>query len=125
MLSALVDTFKLWLRDGLTGQAVKIIDQNAPGQDAYANPANPDKYGLTNNTVPTCDAATAQAITGGAVTENSSLFCNSTAGALYDGLRTRAAVNTWQFADSVHPTPGCHSIVSDQVAAQLGAFGWR
>ncbi len=121
VLSGLVDTFNLWLRDGLTGAAVKIIDQNAPGKDVYANPA---KYGLTNNTVPTCDPVKIQAITGGAVTDGSSLFCNSTAGAPYNGIRTGADVNTWQFADGVHPTPGGHKVISDYVTAQLRAFGW-
>ena len=121
VLSALVDTFNLWLRDGLAGVAVKIIDQNAPGKDVYANPA---KYGIANNTVPTCDVAKIQAITGGAVTDGSSLFCNATAGASYNGIRSGADVNTWQFADSVHPTPGGHKIISDCVTAQLRAFGW-
>lgn len=121
VLTALVDTFNLWLREGLTGVAVKIIDQNAPGKDVYANPA---KYGLVNNTVPTCDAAKILAITGGAVTDGSSLFCNSTAGAPYNGIRTGADVNTWQFADGVHPTPGGHKVISDYVTTQLRAFGW-
>ncbi len=121
VLTAMVDTFNLWLREGLTGVAVKIIDQNAPGKDVYANPA---KYGLVNNTVPTCDAAKIQAITGGAVTDGSSLFCNSTPGVPYNGIRTGADVNTWQFADGVHPTPGGHKIISDYVTSQLRAFGW-
>ncbi len=121
VLTAMVDTFNLWLREGLTGVAVNIIDQNAPGKDVYANPA---KYGLVNNTVPTCDAAKIQAVTGNAVTDGSSLFCNSTAGAPYNGLRTGADVNTWQFADGVHPTPGGHKVISDYVTSQLRAFGW-
>jgi phospholipase/lecithinase/hemolysin len=100
---------------------VQIIDQNAPGKDVYANPG---KYGLTNNTVPACDPAKIQLITAGAVTDGSSLFCNSTPGAPYNGLRTGADINTWQFADSVHPTPGGHKIISDYVTQQLKAFGW-
>ena len=43
-------------------------------------------------------------ITGGAVTDGSSLFCNATPGAPFNGLRAGADVNTWQFADGVHPT---------------------
>jgi phospholipase/lecithinase/hemolysin len=121
VLTALVDTFNLWLKDGLAGQPVKLVDQNVSGKDVYANPA---KYGLTNNTVPTCDAAKIQAITGGAVTDGSSLFCNSTAGAPYNGIRTGADVNTWEFADSVHPTPGGHKVISTTVIQQLKAYGW-
>ena len=121
VLSGLVDTFNLWLREGLTGVAVKIIDQNTPGKDVYLNPA---RYGIVNNTAPTCDAAAISAITRGAVTDGSSLFCNSTVGAPFYGLRAGANVNTWQFADGVHPTPGGHRIISDYVLAQLRSFGW-
>ena len=121
VLTALSQTFNLWLRDGLTGQPVQIIDTFALFKDGYQNPA---KFGIVNNTVPACDAAKIQAITGGAVTDGSSLFCNATPGAPYNGLRTGADVNTWQFADSVHPTTGGHKIISDTFAAQLHAFGW-
>ena len=121
VLTTLVDTFNLWLRDGLTDLPVQWVDQNTPGKDVYTNPA---KYGLLNNTVPTCDAAKISAITGGAVTDGSSLFCNGTAGKAYNGLRAGADVNTWQFADGVHPTPGGHKIISDYVTLQLKTFGW-
>ena len=121
VLSALVDTFNLWLKDSLTGVPVKLIDQNAPGKDVYANPA---KYGLVNNTVPACDATKIAAITGNAVTDGSSLFCNVTAGAPYNGLRTGASATTWQFADSVHPTTGGPKVISDYVTQQLKAYGW-
>ncbi|MEP7303154.1 MAG: SGNH/GDSL hydrolase family protein [Caldimonas sp.] len=121
VLTDLSRIFNLWLRDGLTGQAVQIIDTYPLFKDGYANPA---KYGIVNNTVPACDAAKISAITGGAVTDGSSLFCNSTPGAPYNGLRSGADVTTWQFADSVHPTTGGHKIISDAFAAQLRAFGW-
>ena len=121
VLSTLVDTFNLWLREAVTGLPVQWIDQNNPGKDVYANPA---KYGLVNNSVPTCDATKISAITRGAVTDGSSLFCNATPGVGYNGLRTGADINTWQFADGVHPTPGGHKIISDYVTAQLKAFGW-
>jgi len=121
VLTALVDTFNLWLQDGLTGVAVKIIDQNTPGKDVYARPA---AYGIVNNQLPACSAAKIAAITGGAVTDGSSLFCNSTAGVPFNGLVTGADVNTWQFADAVHPTPGGHKIISNHVLAQLRTFGW-
>lgn len=121
VLTTLVDTFNLWLRDGLTGLPVRLIDQNTIGKDVYANPG---KYGFVNNSVPTCDAAKILAITRGSVTDGSSLFCNSTVGAPFNGIRTGADVNTWQFADGVHPTPGGHKAISDYVTSQLRAFGW-
>ena len=121
VLTALSQTFNLWLRDGLTGQPVQIIDTYTLFKDGYANPG---KFGIVNNTTPACDIAKIQAITGGAVTDGSSLFCNATPGAPYNGLTTGADVTTWQFADSVHPTTGGHKIISDTFAIQLRAFGW-
>ena len=121
VLVTLVDTFNLWLRDGLTGLPVQWVDQNSTGKDVYANPA---KYGLVNNAVPTCDAAKISAITGGAVADGSSLFCNATPGVPYNGLRAGANVDTWQFADGVHPTRGGHKLISNFVTSQLKAFGW-
>jgi phospholipase/lecithinase/hemolysin len=121
VLTALSQTFNLWLREGLTGQPVQLIDTFALFKDAYLNPA---KYGIVNNTTPACDAAKISAITSGAVTDGSSLFCNATPGAPYNGLRAGADVTTWQFADSVHPTTGGHKVISDAFTAQLKSFGW-
>lgn len=121
VLTDLSLVFNLWLREGLTGQAVQLIDTYPIFKDGYTNPA---KYGIVNNTVPACDATKIAAITGGKVTDGSSLFCNTTAGAPYNGLRTGADVNTWQFADGVHPTAGGHKIISDAFTTQLKAFGW-
>jgi outer membrane lipase/esterase len=121
VLTDLSEVFNLWLRDGLTGQPVQIIDTFALFKDGYQNPA---KFGIVNNTVPACDATKISAITGGADTDGSSLFCNATPGAPYNGLRSGADVNTWQFADSVHPTTGGHKIISDVFTAQLKSFGW-
>jgi phospholipase/lecithinase/hemolysin len=121
VLTTLVDTFNLWLRDGLAGQPVQWIDQNVAAKDVNANPA---KYGLVNVTVPACDAAKITLITGGKITDGSSLACNTTAGAPYNGLRTGASETTWAFADGVHPTTGGHKLISDNFTAQLRAFGW-
>ena len=121
VLTGLVDNFNLWLADGLAGQPVKIVDANSLFKDAYANPA---KYGMVNNTVPVCDAAKIQAITRGAVTDGSSLFCNSTPGAPFNGIRAGADVNTWQFADGVHPTTGGHKLISTEAAKILKSYGW-
>ena len=121
VLTDLSRIFNLWLRDTLTGAPVQIIDTYTLFKDAYANPA---RFGIVNNTVPTCDAAKIQAITGGAVTDGSSLFCNSTPAVPYNGMRTGADALTWQFADGVHPTTGGHKLISDSFTAQLRAFGW-
>ncbi len=121
VLTGLVDVFNLWLRDGLTGQPVLWSDARAFFGDVYASPS---KYGFVNNTVPACDGTKIAAITAGAVTNGSSLFCNSTPGAPYNGLRDGADVATWAFADGVHPTTGGHKVLSDEVVRQLRAAGW-
>ena len=121
VLTVMVDIFNLWLRDSLTGLPVQLVDANAQFADAYENPA---KYGFTNNTVPACDAAKIAAITGGAITDGSSLFCNATPGAPFNGLRDGADINTWQFADSVHPTTVGQKLISDIALDLLKSYGW-
>ena len=121
VLTQLSQNFNLWLRDGLTGQPVQLIDPESAFFDAIR--ADPAKFGVANLTVPTCDAAKIAVITGGAITDGSSLFCNSDA-VLWNGIRDGADVNTWLFADGVHPTTKGHKLLSDAVLGQLKAFGW-
>ncbi len=121
VLTQLSQNFNLWLRNGLTGQPVQIIDTATLFAGVAADPA---QYGITNTTVPACDAATIAAITGGAVQDGSSLFCNSTVGLPWYGLRAGASATNWFFADGVHPTTGGHKIIGDLFAAQLKSFGW-
>lgn len=121
VLTALSQNFNLWLREGLAGQPVGIIDTYTASKSVLANAA---ALGFVNITTPACDAAAITAITGGQITDGSSLFCNSTAGAPYYGLRAGASATTWLFADSVHPTTGGHKAISDDIASQLKALGW-
>jgi outer membrane lipase/esterase len=121
VLTELSQVFNLWLRDGLAGQPVQIIDTFTMFKNLIANAA---QLGFVNTTTPACDAAIISAVTRGAVTDGSSLFCNATPGAPYNGLTAGADVNTWFFADDVHPTTGGHKAVSDAFTAQLQAFGW-
>jgi outer membrane lipase/esterase len=121
VLTAMVDIFNLWLREGLTDQPVRLVDANASFRDAYLNPG---KYGFTNNTVPACDAAKIAVITGGQITDGSSLFCNATPGVPFNGLRTGADISTWQFADGVHPTTGAQKVISDTALRELKSYGW-
>lgn len=119
--SVLTDTFNLWLREGLAGAAVRFIDPNELLRDAVTSPA---KYGFTNVTDAACDPARIQLITGGRVSDGSSLFCNGTPGAPFNGLRSGADATSWLFADGVHPTTGGHRAMSTYIAAQLQSFGW-
>jgi len=120
-LAVMVDTFNLWLREGLTGLPVRVVDANASFKDVWNNPA---KYGITQNQVPACDGAKISAVTGGVITDGSSLFCNATSGVPFNTLRDGADVNTWQFADGVHPTTGGHKLIADDALKALRSFGW-
>jgi phospholipase/lecithinase/hemolysin len=105
---------------------VQWIDQNATTKAVAANPAS---VGFVNYSVPACDADKIKLLTGGAITDGSSLFCNATPGVPapptgYNSLRTGADVNTWAFADGVHPTTGGHKVISDSIRKQLQAAGW-
>ncbi len=120
-LTQLSQVFNLWLRDGLANQPVQIVDMYAIFKEGYANPA---RYGLVNITGVACDPVKIDTLTAGLVTDGSSLFCNGTVGAPYNGLSSTANAQTWLFADSIHPTPGGHKVISDAVTLQLKAFGW-
>ncbi len=119
VLTTLSEIFNLWLRDEMTGQPVQWVDAMALFKELRADSAR-----FTNVTVPACDAAKIAAITGGAVTDGTSLFCNATPGVPFNGLRDGADVQRWLFADGVHPTTGGHKATSDEFAKALAAFGW-
>jgi phospholipase/lecithinase/hemolysin len=119
--SGLVDIFDVWLRDGLTGTPVQLINLNPWVQTVVASPA---MYGFTNVTTPACSAAKISAITSGAITSGSSLFCNATPGAPYNGLVAGADATTWLWADDVHPATGAQALLGAEIIKQLQAFGW-
>jgi phospholipase/lecithinase/hemolysin len=121
VLTGLSDVFNLWLREGLTGQPVQIIDLKGFFAETVANPA---ARGFVVASERACDPAAIAAITHGAVTSGTSLFCNDTPGAPYNGLAAGADPVTWFFADGNHPTTGGHKALSDVVLQQLRAYGW-
>ncbi|WP_425257759.1 lipase [Rubrivivax sp. RP6-9] len=116
MLKTLPETFELWLREGLAGQAVQVLHAHAFFHNVIKDPS---AYGFVNVTTPACDAARMPASARG-----SALFCNATPLAPYNALADGADVNTWFFADLNHPTTGGHKAFSDAVLAQLRSFGW-
>lgn len=120
-LTALSETFNAALEFELTGVPVRLIDASAIAADFVNNPAT---YDLANVTVPACDAAKIATVTSGQVTDGSSLFCNSTPGAPFNGLRDGADVNTWLFADGVHPTVRGHLLFATSVLATLQELNW-
>jgi phospholipase/lecithinase/hemolysin len=120
-MTSFADAFNAALAQGLDGQSARLIDVRGLISDVVARPA---AYGMVNASVPACDAAKMSLITGGAVTDGFSLFCNATAGAPYNGIRAGADVGTWFFADGNHPTTGGYKVIGDVVLRQLEAFGW-
>ena len=120
-LTVLSQSFNGSLFAALLGQPVRTIDTYTLSKGVYQNPT---ANGFVNNTVPACDPAAISVITGSAVTDGSSLFCNGTPGAPFNGLRAGADPQTWQFADDVHPTTHGHKVIGDAFAKQLQSFNW-
>jgi outer membrane lipase/esterase len=106
LLQNLSVNFNNQLLLGLNGvQGVLTIDGYTLTRDIAATPA---AYGITNNTVPACDA---RATLG-------SLSCSAAT------VPAGVDVSTYQYADAVHPTPLGHKAVADHVTARLRAAGW-
>jgi phospholipase/lecithinase/hemolysin len=121
VLTQMSADFNTALLAGLSGSAARIIDARALGATTIANGA---ALGLTNTTAAACSPAKISAVTGGKVTDGSSLFCNATTGAAFNGIATGASATTYLFADGVHPTTTGHKIFADQVWDALKSFGW-
>jgi len=108
LINTMVTTFNAQLQQGLSGTDALLVDAYTVSRDQSANPA---KYGLTNVTAPACDLTPARNPLG------SSLVCtraNLAAG----------ATDTYQYADTVHPTPYGYRLLADLVTAQMGSRGW-
>jgi outer membrane lipase/esterase len=135
LLTGLSAAFNAALLAGLEGSSAKIIDARALNAMVQASPAS---FGLTNITTPACNATIISGLTGGQITDGSSLFCNAAPAALFtaapptgagfpisfNGLTPGASASSYLFADGVHPTTGGHKIFADQVWLKLKDFGW-
>jgi outer membrane lipase/esterase len=128
LLSALSAAFNTTLLAALDGSGARIIDVRALNAAVMASPST---YGLTNVTQSACDPARVSAVSGGRITDGSSLFCNGAPASAFvspvpnlNTIRTGASTSTWLFADSVHPTSGGHRILADQVLTAIKGFGW-
>ena len=120
VVKGLGDVFNLWLREGLSGAPVRWIDSNAALRTWIADPT---AYGLSNTTTPACDVDKVATLTGGQVTDGTSLFCNGTAGAPFNTLATGADPDSWLFADTVHAGQGPR-LFSEELLKQLRAANW-
>jgi outer membrane lipase/esterase len=108
LINTMVTTFNAQLQQGLAGTDVLLVDAYTVSRDQSANPS---KYGITNATTPACDLTPAKNPLG------SSLVC--TKNNLIAG-----ATETFQYADTVHPTPFGYKLLSDLVSTEMGKRGW-
>jgi len=121
LLGQLADAFNTKLTAGLSGVNVQVIDTRAIFADVLANPS---KYGITNVTDAACDPVKIAAVTGGQITDGSSLFCNAAAGQPFNTMKAGASATTWFFADGVHPSTGGHKVIANYVITKIKDFGW-
>ena len=116
LIKTMVTTFNDQLKAGLTASnSLVYVDAFTASEDQAAHMA---QYGLTNVSTPACDLQKAA----------SSLICTTstliaavaptTAGA------PATAANTYEYADTVHPTPYGYRLLAELVGEQLAIKGW-
>jgi len=113
LIKNMVVAFNTALQAGITASANLVyVDAYAASEDQAANMA---QYGLTDVSTPTC-------------TSSSSLVC--TVNTLIPAVAPAAsgaaatAANTYEYADSVHPTPYGYRLLAELVSEQLAIKGW-
>lgn len=110
LVTAMLATYNGQLAAGLAGTSdnVLLVDAYTVSQDQAAHPA---QYGLTNVTTPACDLTDALAAL------PTSLVC--TTDTLVAGV-----TETWQYADTVHPSPYGYKLLAQLVTAEMSKKGW-
>jgi phospholipase/lecithinase/hemolysin len=113
LVKQLVQTFNAELALKLqAGPSLLLVDAFTASEDQATNMA---QYGLTNVTTPVC-------------TSSSSLLCtkNTLIAAVAPAASGAPATlaNTYEYADSVHPTPYGYRLLSELVGEQLAIKGW-
>ncbi len=109
----LVQTFNTELAAKLqAGPSLLLVDAFTASEDQATNKA---QYGLTDVTTPVC-------------TSSSSLLCtkNTLIAAVAPAASgaVASAANTYEYADSVHPTPYGYRLLSELVGEQMAIKGW-
>ncbi len=99
------------LQTGLASTSASKVLQVDVFSFSEAEAANPSKYGFTNITDPACNLSSSVNPLG------SSLTCTTA------NLEPGSVLN-YQFADTGHPTPFSHSVLAQEVLAQMAAAGW-
>jgi len=110
LINTMVTTFNAQLKSGLAGAAgVVLVDAYTDGRLQAANPAS---YGISNAVGVACNLASPVPNAFG-----SSLVCNAS-------NLNAGDVSRFLFADSVHPTPYGHYLLSQLVGKNLVVAGW-
>jgi phospholipase/lecithinase/hemolysin len=113
LVKQMTQAFNQALQAGVTaGANVVFVDAFTASEDQATNKA---QYGLTDVTTPVC-------------TSSSSLLCtkNTLIPAVAPAASGAAATaaNTYEYADSVHPTPYGYRLLAELVGEQLAIKGW-
>jgi len=112
LIDTMVTTFNAQLASSLSGAAgVRLGDTYTQSKDQFVHPA---QYGLSNVTGVACGP---NALSNPASANGTSLVCNASNVVAGD-------VSHYFFADSVHPTPYGHQLLSELVARELAQAGW-
>ena len=113
LIKSMTQAFNTALQGGLTASAnLVFVDAFTASEDQATNSL---QYGLTDVKTPTC-------------TSSSSLVC--TTGTLIAAVAPAAsgaaatAANTYEYADTVHPTPYGYRLLAELVGEQLAIKGW-
>jgi phospholipase/lecithinase/hemolysin len=112
LVEGMVAAFNAALATGLTGTSdhVLLVDSFTVSSDQAAHPA---QYGLTNVTTPACDLA-------GALADlPTSLVCS-----VDTLIVTGEQAMTYQYADTVHPTPYGYKLLAQLVTQEMAKKGW-
>ncbi len=124
LIKTMVTTFNDQLKAGLNAaitatpslaNSIVYVDAFTASEDQAANKA---QYGLTDVITPACDLSKA----------SSSLICTKAtliAAVTPSPLTAPAtAANTYEYADTVHPTPYGYRLLAELVGEQLAIKGW-
>ena len=116
LIKTMTTTFNDQLKAGLTASdSLVYVDAFTASEDQAVNMS---QYGLTNVTTPACDLTKAA----------SSLICSKAtliAAVTPSPLTSPATLaNTYEYADTVHPTPYGYRLLAELVGEQLAIKGW-
>lgn len=116
LIKTMTTTFNDQLKAGLTASdSLVYVDAFTASEDQAVHMS---QYGLSNVTTPACDLTKAA----------SSLICSKAtliAAVTPSPLTSPAtAANTYEYADTVHPTPYGYRLLAELVGEQLAIKGW-